>query len=111
MVKKKCVVALGLPEEILTELNQHYEVAAWSNDEAMPEITLQESLRDASGLLCALSTPITESIIANALELKVISTISVGVDHIDIAPRPVLVSRSATPLVCWWIALQIWRSD
>jgi glyoxylate reductase len=85
MVKKKCVVALGLPEEILTELNQHYEVAAWSNDEAMPEITLQESLRDASGLLCALSTPITESIIANALELKVISTISVGVDHIDIA--------------------------
>ena len=39
MVKKKCVVALGLPEEILTELNQPYEVAAWSNDEAMPEIT------------------------------------------------------------------------
>ena len=35
--------------------------------------------------MCALSTPITASVIAGAGQLKVISTISVGVDHIDLA--------------------------
>jgi glyoxylate reductase len=34
-------------------------------------------------LLCALSTPVSATIIDQATELKVISTISVGVDHID----------------------------
>jgi glyoxylate reductase len=84
-VKDKCVVALGLPAEILTALEKHYEVLAWSDSGAMPETLLSERLRDASGLLCALSTPITERLIQGAVDLKVISTISVGVDHIDVA--------------------------
>ncbi len=84
-MKDKCVVALGLPAEILTALEKHYEVLAWSDSGAMPETLLSERLRDASGLLCALSTPITEPLIQGAIDLKVISTISVGVDHIDVA--------------------------
>ena len=84
-MKDKCVVALGLPAEILTALEKHYEVLAWSDSGAMPETLLSERLRDASGLLCALSTPITERLIQGAVDLKVISTISVGVDHIDVA--------------------------
>jgi len=35
-VKDKCVVALGLPAEILTTLEKRYEVLAWSDSEAMP---------------------------------------------------------------------------
>ena len=84
-MKDKCVVALGLPAEILTALEKHYEVLAWSDSGAMPETLLSERLRDASGLLCALSTPITERLIQGAVDLKVISTVSVGVDHIDVA--------------------------
>ena len=84
-MKDRCVVALGLPAEILTALEKHYEVLAWSDSGAMPETFLSERLRDASGLLCALSTPITERLIQGAVDLKVISTISVGVDHIDVA--------------------------
>ena len=84
-MKDKCVVALGLPAEILTALEKHYEVLAWSDSGAMPETLLSERLSDASGLLCALSTPITERLIQGAVDLKVISTISVGVDHIDVA--------------------------
>lgn len=84
-MKDKCVVALGLPAKILTALEKHYEVLAWADHGAMPEALLSERLRDASGLLCALSTPITEQLIQGAVDLKVISTISVGVDHIDVA--------------------------
>ena len=81
----KCVISLDLPEDIVAPLNDQFDLLTWSGREAMPEVTLQEWLADAEGLLCALSTPITASVIAGAEQLKVISTISVGVDHIDLA--------------------------
>ena len=81
----KCVISLDLPEDIVAPLSDQFDLLTWSGREAMPEVTLQEWLADAEGLLCALSTPITASVIASAEQLKVISTISVGVDHIDLA--------------------------
>lgn len=84
-MKPKCVVTLDLPEDIVVPLQSHFEVMAWAAPDAMPEAQLQDWLGDARGLLCALSTPITASVIAGAEQLKVISTISVGVDHIDLA--------------------------
>jgi glyoxylate reductase len=79
------VISLDLPEDIVAPLSDQFDLLTWSGREAMPEVTLQKWLADAEGLLCALSTPITASVIASAEQLKVISTISVGVDHIDLA--------------------------
>jgi glyoxylate reductase len=79
------VISLDLPEDIVAPLSDQFDLLTWSGREAMPEATLQKWLADAEGLLCALSTPITASVIATAEQLKVISTISVGVDHIDLA--------------------------
>ena len=84
-MKPKCVITLDLPEDIVVPLQSHFEVMAWAAPDAMPEAHLQEWLGDARGLLCALSAPISASVIAGAEQLKVISTISVGVDHIDLA--------------------------
>ena len=84
-MKPKCVITLDLPEDIVAPLKGHYDVMAWAKADAMPEAHLQEWLGDARGLLCALSTPITASVLAGAEQLKVISTISVGVDHVDLA--------------------------
>ena len=81
----KCVISLDLPEDIVAPLRDQFELVTWSGKESMPEVTLLDWLVDAEGLLCALSTPITASVIAGAARLKVISTISVGVDHIDLA--------------------------
>ena len=81
----KCVISLDLPEDIVAPLRDQFDLLTWSGKEAMPEVTLQDWLADAEGLLCALSTPITASVIAGARQLKVISTMSVGVDHIDLA--------------------------
>jgi len=84
-VTSKCVISLDLPEDIVAPLRDQFELVTWSGKESMPEVTLLDWLVDAEGLLCALSTPITASVIAGAARLKVISTISVGVDHIDLA--------------------------
>ena len=81
----KCVISLDLPEDIVAPLRDQFYLLTWSGKESMPEVTLQDWLADAEGLLCALSAPITASVIAGAKQLKVISTISVGVDHIDLA--------------------------
>jgi len=80
----KCVISLDLPEDIVVPLRDQYELLMWSGRDAMPEATLQNWLSDAEGLLCALSSPITESVMHAAKQLRVISTISVGVDHIDL---------------------------
>jgi glyoxylate reductase len=84
-MKPKCVVALALPDDIIEHLKVRYDVASWSGPEAMGHEQLAVALEGAQGLLCALSTPLTAEIMDHASELKVISTISVGVDHIDIA--------------------------
>ena len=83
-MKPKCVVSLALPESIIQELKTRYEVMAWRGSEAMSEQQLVDALAGARGLLCALSTPIDATMIDGATDLKVISTISVGVDHIDL---------------------------
>ena len=68
----KCVISLDLPEDIVAPLSDQFDLLTWSGREAMPEVTLQEWLADAEGLLCALSTPITASVIAGAEHLKLI---------------------------------------
>ena len=80
----KCVISLDLPEDIVVPLRDQYALQTWSGFGAMSEATLQNWLSDAEGLLCALSSPITESVMHTAKQLRVISTISVGVDHIDL---------------------------
>ena len=83
-MKQKCVVSLALPESIIQALKARYEVMAWTGSEAMSPRQLSDALMGAQGLLCALSTPIDATMIDGATDLKVISTISVGVDHIDL---------------------------
>lgn len=83
-MKQKCLVALTLPDQIIKRLKARYEVMAWAGPEAMSQQHLSDALTGAHGLLCALSTPLSATLIDHATELKVISTISVGVDHIDI---------------------------
>ena len=81
----KVVVTLALPESWLTPLRRQFDLEIWSAKAAIPSAQLQEWLVDAAGLLCALSLPISRRIIEQTNSLRVISTISVGVDHIDLA--------------------------
>ena len=84
-MKPKCLITLDLPEDIRAPLEARYDVMNWVGPEKRSETALQHGLAEAHGLLCALSKPISASLLEGANALKVISTISVGVDHIDLS--------------------------
>ena len=81
---EKVVITLPLPEAALIMLRERFELLAWSEQTAIPTTVLQDWVGKADAILCSVGNPVTAQTIARAVHgLKVISTISVGVDHID----------------------------
>lgn len=60
------------------------EVVVWGGDEPMPATDLAAAITDATGLYCMLTDRIDEALLEAAPHLRVISTMAVGVDNIDI---------------------------
>ncbi|MGC8600384.1 MAG: 2-hydroxyacid dehydrogenase [Nitrososphaeria archaeon] len=60
------------------------EVKAWDSPVPPTKTWIKENIRDADALLCSLVNRIDSEIIDAAKKLKVISTFSVGYDHIDV---------------------------
>ncbi|MEE4203866.1 MAG: D-glycerate dehydrogenase [Halieaceae bacterium] len=81
----KIVVTLPLPEAALTPLRERFEVEVWEQSAATNPDMLFARLADAQGVLCSLGTQLSAETISQLPGLKVISSISVGVDHIDLA--------------------------
>ncbi|XP_053735564.1 glyoxylate reductase/hydroxypyruvate reductase [Synchiropus splendidus] len=60
------------------------EVSMWDSDEPVPRDELLKGVQGASGLLCLLSDKIDAEVLdAAGPNLKAISTLSVGYDHLD----------------------------
>jgi len=60
------------------------EVKAWDSPVPPSKIWIKENISDVDGLLCSLVNRIDREVIDAAKKLKVISTFSVGYDHIDV---------------------------
>ncbi|KAM9207281.1 glyoxylate reductase/hydroxypyruvate reductase isoform 2-T3 [Dugong dugon] len=59
------------------------EVEQWDSDEPIPDKELERGVAGAQGLLCLLSDRVDKRVLdAAGASLKVISTLSVGVDHL-----------------------------
>ncbi|XP_023400893.2 glyoxylate reductase/hydroxypyruvate reductase isoform X1 [Loxodonta africana] len=59
------------------------EVEQWDSDEPIPDEELERGIAGADGLLCLLSDRVDKRLLdAAGANLKVISTLSVGVDHL-----------------------------
>ncbi len=61
-----------------------HDVELWTGDGAMPRDRLLAAVRDADGLYCMLTDAIDTELLAAARQLRVISTMAVGVDNIDL---------------------------
>ncbi len=79
---KKILVTYKLPGNYLNEI-KNYEVKIRPENEN-PEKWLLNNIKDAYGILITLMDKIDREIIDHAENLKVISTYSVGYDHIDV---------------------------
>jgi len=82
-VKKRLVVYKSLPEPLLAELRQRFDVAyfEWIDDSNRGHFAA--AVRDAHGMIGA-NAKLDEALLASAPLLEAISTISAGIDKIDI---------------------------
>ncbi len=85
MAKPKVFVTRRLPEPALTQLLDRVQADVWPHALPPSRSTLLEKVRGLDGLLCLLTDPIDDPIMAAAGgRLKVISNCAVGVDNIDL---------------------------
>jgi glyoxylate reductase len=74
-----------LPGRALEHLAQRAEVEVWPGPGAPSPDALLAGARHADGLLCLLSDRIDAKMLDNCQKLRVVSSCSVGVDHVDLA--------------------------
>ncbi|MFZ8921786.1 MAG: 2-hydroxyacid dehydrogenase [Nitrosopumilaceae archaeon] len=84
MQKKRVFLTRTLHDFALKELKKKYIVEIHSGKIPIPKKKLASKIKDIEGLICFPYDIIDKELIDNAKNLKVISTYSVGFDHIDI---------------------------
>ena len=83
--RKKVFVTHQLPGERLAELAGQCELSVWQGEGLLSPDGLRESLADCHGLVCLLTDRVDRALLDSAPNLAFVSSMSVGVDHIDLA--------------------------
>lgn len=80
----KVAVTFPVPDAAKARLSELFNCRFWDSEAPIPATTLADWLSDVEGVLTTLTCPLNQAALTGASQLKVISTVSVGVDHIDI---------------------------
>ncbi len=73
-----------LPARGLDELARYCRLDIWPGPGLLPAAQLRREVGDCTGLVCLLTDAIDHALLAAAPQLKFVSSMSVGVDHIDV---------------------------
>ncbi|AJW71442.1 2-hydroxyacid dehydrogenase [Nitrosopumilus adriaticus] len=84
-MKNKVFLTRTLHGFALKELKKRYQVEVHSGKIPIPQTKLRSKIKEADGLICFPYDKISKETIDLAKNLKVISTYSVGFDHIDVS--------------------------
>ena len=82
--KFKVLLTRRLHDFALTKLRERCEITIHSGKIPMPKQKILEEIKDKDGLICFPYDIIDQEILDSTNKLKIISTFSVGFDHIDI---------------------------
>jgi glyoxylate reductase len=82
---KKVFVTRNMPGDALAELAKVCEIDVYKGDGAPSATELTARAENADALLCMITDQVDQALIAACPNLQAVSTMSVGVDHIDIA--------------------------
>jgi glyoxylate reductase len=82
-MKEKIFLTRTLHDFALKELKKKFQVKIHTGKIPIPQSTLKSKIKQVDGLICFPYDQINKEIIQSAKNLKVISTFSVGYDHID----------------------------
>lgn len=79
-------VTRRIPDPGIELLEEMFKVITWGEEKAPTREQLEEELSEteAQGLLCMVSDSVDSKVLAASPDLEVVSTLSVGYDHIDI---------------------------
>jgi glyoxylate reductase len=80
----KVFVTHQLPGDRVHELAQCCELNVWMGPGLLSSAGLRSELTGARGLLCMLTDRVDKSLLDSLPDLKFVSSMSVGVDHIDV---------------------------
>lgn len=84
--KTSVFVTRKIPDEALSLLEQHCHCEMWDEEDTpVPQDVLADRIMGADGVYVLITDKIDEQLLARAEKLKIISTMSVGYDHIDVA--------------------------
>lgn len=82
---RKVLVTHQLPGERIHELSSHCDMNVWMDTGLLSAESLREELAGCCGLVCLLTDRLDEELIAAMPALEFVSSMSVGVDHIDVS--------------------------
>jgi lactate dehydrogenase-like 2-hydroxyacid dehydrogenase len=86
MSQPNVVITRRVPRAGIERAQEVCNVRLWDSDEPIPRATLLEWVQGIDGLYCLLTERIDDELLdAAGPTLKVISTMSVGYDHVDVA--------------------------
>jgi lactate dehydrogenase-like 2-hydroxyacid dehydrogenase len=79
------LITRRLPEEAIQRLPKAWDLRYWDSDEPIPRQELLAQVEGVSGILCLLTERMDGEVMERAGgELRVVSTMSVGYDHVDV---------------------------
>nr|AAY63988.1 putative glyoxylate reductase/hydroxypyruvate reductase [Lysiphlebus testaceipes] len=86
MSRQKVLVTRGdIPESGLSILKNKYDLICWNKTTPIPRTEFLSMVKDVDGIFCLLTDKIDEEILSTAgSKLKVVSTMSVGLDHLNL---------------------------
>ena len=83
LMKKKIFLTRTLHDFALKQLRKKYQIEIHSGKIPIPQTKLRSKMKEVYGLICFPYDKINKEMMDDAKNLKVISTYSVGFDHID----------------------------
>lgn len=84
-MNRKVLVTHQLPGTRFHDLSAHCEMNVWMDPGLLSADALREELAGCCGLVCLLTDRIDADLIAAMPSLEFVSSMSVGVDHVDVA--------------------------
>lgn len=82
---KRVFATRALPGGVLERLGERVRLEVWPERRAPAPAELAERAREADGLLCLLTDRIDAALLDACPRLAAVSSVSVGVDHVDLA--------------------------
>lgn len=84
-MKPKIYITRKIPDQTVTWLSEQCHVSMWEEEDTpVPHDVLECEIKEVDGLYCMLTDKIDRTLLDKAKNLKVISTMAVGYNNIDI---------------------------